>query len=141
MPPGNDGGAPDDPAAQSLVVDARGFQVGDVDVPVHVVGHLAGHEGGSAELAGGDHGVAGAAAAGMAGFHQVAFEMAQQQGLTVLVDQGHHPFLHAHLVELAVFHLDFGVDQCGTDAISDVSFHLVGVSMRSAGYYPDQAGK
>ena len=54
------------PVALEAVIDAGGLEVGDVDIPVLVVGDLAGHESGTAKLRRGDHGVARAAAAGVA---------------------------------------------------------------------------
>ena len=125
------------PAVDQAVVNAGGFQVGHVDVAVGVVCHLAAHKGRAAELGGCDHGIARAAATGVAGFYQVALQMSQQLGLTVLVHQCHHAFLDTHLVQLAIFHFDLGVDQRRTHAINLVLLHPAGTSSRTARHYPD----
>ncbi len=123
------------PAAQA-VIHAGGLQVGQVDVAVPVGGHLAGHEGGAAELGGGDHRIAGAAATGVTGLDHVALQVGQQFCLPRLVHQGHHALVDAHLREVLVLHLDLGIHQRRADAVCHVFFHGVFRPVKPARYYP-----
>ena len=128
---------PEARVAVEAVIDPGGFEVGDIDIAVGVIGHLAGHERRAAKLGGGDHGVAGTAATGVAGLDQVAFQVAQQFALARLVDQGHQAFLNIHLCQLASCTLISVSTSAAPMPYAMYFFIVVLHCLNSARYYPD----
>ena len=105
------------------VAHAGALQIAQVDFPIGVIRHPTAHETAPAEQGGGDQGVARAAATGVPGAGQMAFQRGQQLGATIAIHEGHPAFFHAKPREFGVLHADLRIDQRPAHAVYLVPFH------------------